>query len=95
MAGAIGVIGTVLADALYSAGAHLAIAGRSAPRLADRACRWGECPALSFDAYDLAACAELPAKASQRLQGLDAVVTVFGQWPSGRSKASVMRSLSI
>lgn len=78
VAGATGLIGTALADALYSAGAHLAVAGRSAPRLADRACRWGECPALVFNAYDLASCARLPGKASQRLQGLDAVFTAFG-----------------
>ncbi|MEU1542510.1 SDR family oxidoreductase [Actinacidiphila glaucinigra] len=77
VAGATGAVGTALADALYETGAHLCIAGRSAARLADRACRWGECPALRFDADDLAACAALAEKASQRLQGLDAVFTAF------------------
>ncbi len=75
--GATGVLGGVLARALVSRGARVALAGRDAERLAALG---GEldAPTLAFDAYDLDGAAALPAAAREALGGLEGVVVAAG-----------------
>ncbi|MDB1086127.1 SDR family NAD(P)-dependent oxidoreductase [Streptomyces sp. ACA25] len=78
VAGATGVIGGALAGACAARGASVAVAGRDAERLAERARTLGDCPARRFEAYDLDACAALAGWAQRELGGLDAVLTAVG-----------------
>ncbi|MFD6418575.1 SDR family NAD(P)-dependent oxidoreductase [Streptomyces sp. NPDC060194] len=81
LAGATGVIGGAVADALTARGARLALAGRDEARLAqlaDRRAAHGPVPTRTFEAYDLDACAALAPWAAEALGGLDAVVAAFG-----------------
>ncbi|MFD7988026.1 SDR family NAD(P)-dependent oxidoreductase [Kitasatospora indigofera] len=86
--GATGVIGGAVATAVRAAGAEVAVAGRDPARLAAVSARLGGCPALAFDAYDLAGCGLLGARAATALGGLDAVVTAFGTVAFGRAEES-------
>jgi short-subunit dehydrogenase len=80
--GATGALGEALCAALTAAGAQLALAGRSAQKLDQLAGGhrggYGPLPARQFEAYDVDACAQLPAWAEEQLGRLDAVLVTIG-----------------
>ncbi|WP_461030814.1 SDR family NAD(P)-dependent oxidoreductase, partial [Streptomyces sparsus] len=76
--GGTGVIGGALAAELTTRGAQVALAGRDAERLAERARDLGGRPTRQCDAYDLDGCAALATWAQRELSGLDAVVCATG-----------------
>ncbi|MEU1277959.1 SDR family oxidoreductase [Streptomyces sp. NPDC005805] len=78
VAGATGAIGQAVTAELHRRGAVLALAGRDGARLDHVAQRHGPAPRRTFDAYDLDACAGLPAWAAAELGGLDAAVCAIG-----------------
>ncbi|GGY54324.1 SDR family NAD(P)-dependent oxidoreductase [Streptomyces omiyaensis] len=84
--GATGMIGGLAARALHRRGASVALAGRNAERLADRARLLGDRPHRAFDAYDLDGCAGLAPWAARSLGRLDCVVVAVGVAGFGRAE---------
>jgi short-subunit dehydrogenase len=78
VAGATGVLGSGIAEALHGAGARLALAGRDQDRLHELAERLGGVPAFAFDALDLDRCAAVVDEAAEALGGLDLLVVATG-----------------
>lgn len=78
VAGATGVLGSAVARALHEAGARVALAGRDDERLAALADELGGVPTSTFDARDLARCAEVVARSADALGGLDLLVVAIG-----------------
>jgi short-subunit dehydrogenase len=77
VAGATGVLGSGLARALHARGARVALAGRSAERLAALGADL-EAPTFTFDALDLDRCAAVVGEAADALGGLDVLVVAIG-----------------
>lgn len=77
VAGATGVLGGALTDALLAKGARVVPAGRDAGRLAAVAARCGS-EGLAFDAVDADACARTVDAAADALGGLDLLVVATG-----------------
>ncbi|QJY49492.1 SDR family NAD(P)-dependent oxidoreductase [Pseudonocardia broussonetiae] len=75
VAGASGVLGAAIAQALQGRGARLVLAGRDASRLDAVGL---DAPALVFDALDLERCAAVVDEAADLLGGLDVLVVAFG-----------------
>ncbi|MEU7576876.1 SDR family NAD(P)-dependent oxidoreductase [Streptomyces sp. NPDC041068] len=76
--GATGTLGGLAAYALEERGAHVALAGRNPVRLAALARELRDCPARSFEAYDLDQCSALAPWAERSLDGLDGVLVAVG-----------------
>ncbi|MFD3547111.1 SDR family NAD(P)-dependent oxidoreductase [Streptomyces sp. NPDC058655] len=76
--GATGVLGGLAARELRDRGAVLALAGRDAGVLGERAAGLGGRPRRRIDAYDLDRCAGLAAWARGELGGLDGVLVAVG-----------------
>ncbi|MFF5497662.1 SDR family NAD(P)-dependent oxidoreductase [Streptomyces aquilus] len=76
--GATGQIGAALVTRLYALGARPALAGRDAERLAEVSASCAGAPAMTFDAWDLDACAQTVDWASGELGGLDGVLVSVG-----------------
>ncbi|MFD3441127.1 SDR family NAD(P)-dependent oxidoreductase [Streptomyces sp. NPDC058685] len=85
VAGATGVLGSVLTAELARRGARPALAARDSARLAQVARAYAGAPTVVFDAYDPGSCARAVHDAAARLGGLDAVITVFGSVAFGRA----------
>jgi short-subunit dehydrogenase len=77
VAGATGVLGGGVARALQGEGARLALAGRSAERLAALGSEL-DAPTFAFDALDLDRCAAVVGEAADALGGLDILVVAIG-----------------
>ena len=77
VAGATGVLGGLLADALADEGAVLAVGGRDPDKLEDVAGRLEAVP-VRFDCEDLPTCADAVDAAAEGLGGLDGLVVLPG-----------------
>lgn len=77
VAGATGVLGRALTEALLAAGARVVPAGRDAGRLAELAGLCGT-EGLAFDALDTDACRTVVQQAAESLGGLDLLVVATG-----------------
>lgn len=78
IAGATGAVGGALARELAARDAQLALLGRDAPRLEQRAEDLGGVPTAGIDATDLAGCAAAVDAVAAGLGGLDALVVAVG-----------------
>lgn len=85
--GASGVLGGAIAQRLADAGARLALAGRTAVRLAEVAEQVDARVRLPLDLLDLDRCAAVVTEAAERLDGLDAVVIASGVAAFGPARA--------
>ncbi|MFJ7072257.1 SDR family NAD(P)-dependent oxidoreductase [Streptomyces sp. NPDC098781] len=86
VAGATGVLGGALTAELAARGAHPALAGRDATRLAQVAGAYPGAPTTLFDAYDPSSCACAVHAVAAEMGGLDAVMTAFGAVGFGTSE---------
>lgn len=77
VAGASGVLGGRIGDALAERGARLVAAGRDTERTAARAEAWGTSP-MELDIVDEASCRAAVVAAREQLGGLDGVVVAVG-----------------
>ena len=77
VAGATGVLGQALTDALLAAGARVVPGGRDQARLAEVAARCGT-EGVRFDAVDVASCESATRQAAEQLDGFDLLVVTVG-----------------